>query len=61
LVLENSHEMREIDTSKLALKTKHQATKELAYWLLDKQGRNMTYDVDASLTPIQAFEQRRGN
>jgi hypothetical protein len=61
LVLENSHEMREIVTSKLALKTKHQATKELAYWLLDKQGRNMTYDVDASLTPIQAFEQRRGN
>jgi hypothetical protein len=61
LVLAISDEIREIVTSQFAFKPKHQATKELAYWLLEKQGRNMTYDVNASLTPIQAFEQRRGN
>lgn len=60
-VLAISDEMREIVTSQFAFKPKHQATKELAYWLLDKQGRNMSYDVNASLTPIEAFEQRRGN
>ena len=61
LVLAISDEMREIVTTQFALKGKHEATKDLAYWLLDKQGRNMSYDVNASLTPIQAFEQRRGN
>lgn len=61
LVLAISDEMREIVTTQFSLKSKHQATKDLAYWLLDEQGRNMSYDVNASLTPIEAFEQRRGN
>ena len=61
LVLAISDEMREIVTTQFSLKSKHQATKDIAYWLLDKQGRNMSYDVNASLMPIQAFEQRRGN
>ena len=41
--------------------SKHRATQSIALWLLDDDGRNMQYDVDANLTPIQAYSQRRGN
>jgi hypothetical protein len=41
LVLAINDEMREIVTTEFTINNKHRATKDLAHWLLDKQGHNM--------------------
>ena len=40
---------------------KHRRARELANWLINQDGHNMTYDLEANLTPSQAFLDRRGN
>ncbi|MFT6406749.1 MAG: tetratricopeptide (TPR) repeat protein [Arenicella sp.] len=40
---------------------RHRSARELAQWLMDPNGHNLSYDISANLTPAQAFEQRRGN
>lgn len=61
VVLSVTPEMKDQVRSRFALMPKHRAAKKLALWLLDEDGHNMVYDVDASLSPIDAFDQRRGN
>ena len=60
-VLSVSDEMREVVIARFSNLPRHRAAKELATWLLDKDGLNMRYDVTANLTPKQAYAQRRGN
>ncbi|MFT4636412.1 MAG: hypothetical protein ACI854_002125 [Arenicella sp.] len=33
----------------------------MAQWLIDPNGHKLSYDINANLTPAQAFAQRRGN
>ncbi len=40
---------------------KHKNASDLARWLMDPNGHNLIYDLDANLMPHEAFEQRRGN
>ncbi len=40
---------------------KHRRAKALTKWLLDENGRNMVYDLDANFSPNRAFSERRGN
>lgn len=40
---------------------RHRNASDLAQWLMDPDGYNMVYDLDANLTPVDAFYQRRGN
>jgi tetratricopeptide (TPR) repeat protein len=40
---------------------RHRNARELAQWLMDPYGHNLSYDLNANLTPSQAFEQARGN
>lgn len=40
---------------------KMSTARHLALWLVDKSGHHMKYEVGANLTPIEAYEQRRGN
>ena len=61
LVLAITPEMKEQVTNRFSLMPKHQAAKEMALWLLDENGHDMVYDVEASLTPVQSFAQRKGN
>jgi Flp pilus assembly protein TadD len=61
LVLAITPEMKDQVTNRFSLMPKHQAAKEMALWLLDENGHNMVYDVEASLTPVQSFAQRKGN
>lgn len=35
--------------------------KAIAQWLLDENGRNIVYDLTATLSPVEAFEQRQAN
>ncbi len=41
--------------------SKHTRARDLAYWLVAPDGHNMTYDIDANFTPMEAYEKRRGN
>lgn len=56
-----NEEMREAVVSRFSKMRMHKAAEGLANWLVSEKGRNMRYDITASLTPIQAFNQRRGN
>lgn len=60
-ILTVNQEMREEVVALFSHLPRHRAAKQLAEWLLDEDGLNMSYDVTANLTPIQAYEQRRGN
>ena len=60
-VLSVTQEMRDEVINKFSHLPRHRAAKELAKWLLAKDGLNMRYDVTANLTPKQAYQQRRGN
>ncbi len=42
-------------------KNKHTNASDLAYWLMSPDGRNLNYQLDANLKPVEAYEQRRGN
>jgi len=46
---------------KFAHQPKTKAVENLARWLMNENGHNMQYELDANLTPIEAFEQKRGN
>ena len=56
-----SDEMRSQVVSRFGKQPRHRAVRNLARWLIDEGGHNMEYDVLANLTPLQAFEKRRGN
>lgn len=38
-----------------------EATETLANWLMDEDGHNMTYDVRANFSPIEAYSNKKGN
>jgi len=40
---------------------RHRNASDLARWLMDPEGHNLIYDLNANLTPAQAYQQRRGN
>lgn len=42
-------------------KDEHTRSKKLANWLVAKDGHQMIYDIEANLSPAQAFMQQRGN
>lgn len=54
-------EMRDLVTDQFAGMTSHGKARSIGYWLLDEEGHNMVYDVNANLSPIEAFENRRAN
>lgn len=41
--------------------TKHQRARALANWLINEDGHDMAYDLEANFVPDQAFYERRGN
>lgn len=47
--------------SRFATTPRNEIAKEIALWLLDKDGHNMQYDVNANFTPVEAFNKQRGN
>ncbi|MEM7358394.1 MAG: hypothetical protein AAF431_04825 [Pseudomonadota bacterium] len=54
-------EMRAEVRSRFSHLSTHRGSEELAKWLISDDGHDMTYDIKASLPPIQAYNQRRGN
>lgn len=60
-ILTISEAMRTQVRSRFSGIYKHSAAEGIALWLLDEDGIGMRYDVTANLTPIEAFEQKRGN
>ena len=60
-VLQISDAMRNEVTMRFSTMPKHTAARRLAEWLLDEEGQNMRYDIEANLAPRDAFAQRRGN
>jgi len=56
-----TNEMRSIVNSKFSKQRKSIAVENLARWLMSPEGHGMQYDLNANLTPIEAFEQKRGN
>lgn len=54
-------EMRTTVLERFSGLSTHRASEELAKWLISDEGHDMTYDIKASLPPVQAFNQRRGN
>lgn len=54
-------EMREEVQAQFSMLSKHGAAEAMAHWLIEDYGRNMAYDINANLAPIEAYEQRRGN
>ena len=56
-----SDEMYSFVKQKFPQKNKNIAVEKLARWLMSPDGHNMKYDFNANLTPIEAFEQKRGN
>ncbi len=41
--------------------SKHRSASKLARWLMRPDGHNMQYDIEANLTPSQAFSEGRAN
>lgn len=60
-LLSISNEMRELVIDKFGSLPKSQAAKQLASWMVDADGLAMEYDVEADYSPLQAFQERRGN
>lgn len=60
-ILVTSEEMRSEVIERFGHMPGQLATKSIALWLLDTEGRNLRYDINANLTPIEAYQQRRGN
>ena len=56
-----SDDIRQMVRQDFDLSSRHQSTRKLARWLTDADGHNMIYDIDANLTPAQAFNDRRAN
>jgi len=56
-----SDDMRSLVKQQFAHQHKGIAIENLAHWLMSPEGHNMKYDLDANLTPIEAYEQKRGN
>ena len=56
-----SDAMREQVMQELAGLSGHGAARRLARWLIDEEGWGMKYDVKASLTPQEAWREKRGN
>lgn len=54
-------EMREEVNAQFSMLSKHSGAQAIAHWLLGDYGRNMEYDVNANFSPIEAYEERRGN
>lgn len=53
--------IRETIQRKFNSGNRQRSARDLAQWLMDPNGHNLSYDISANLTPAQAFEQRRGN
>ena len=56
-----SREMRQEVTRRFSSMQKQKAASSLARWLIDDQGHNMEYDINANLTPRESFAEQRGN
>jgi len=54
-------EMRETVVSKFSKFPNSLAAKKLAMWLVDQDGKGMKYNVEANLSPQQAYTDNRGN
>jgi len=54
-------ELRDLVRAKFSRGDKHRRARDLTRWLIDQDGHDMVYDLDANLTPEQAFSKRRGN
>ena len=53
--------IRDIVRSKFGKGTKHTRARNLANWLINEDGHDMAYDLEANFIPDQAFYERRGN
>ena len=60
-VFKLSDEIREKISNNFKARDRHRNISDLAHWLMAPDGHNLVYDLNANLTPAQAFEQRRGN
>ena len=60
-ILEISAEMRALVREKFGGYSKSVAAVELAEWLIDDNGYNMQYNVNANYSPTQAFKYKEGN
>jgi Flp pilus assembly protein TadD len=59
--LEISAEMRSLVRDKFGGYSRSVAAIKLAEWLIDEDGHNMQYNIDANYSPIQAFKYKQGN
>ncbi|MFT5572041.1 MAG: Flp pilus assembly protein TadD [Cryomorphaceae bacterium] len=60
-ILQISAEMGSLVRSKFDGYSRAVAAIELAEWLIDENGHNMQYNVNANYSPIQAFNNKQGN
>ncbi len=60
-VFKLSSDIREKVREDFGNRGRHRSALDLAQWLMSADGHNLVYDLNANLTPNQAFEQRRGN
>ena len=58
---EVSAPMRQLVRSKFGKYHHSVAARKLARWLIETDGHDMIYDVDANFSPREAFEYKRGN
>lgn len=54
-------EMRQVTLDKFGHLNKDRAAEKLAFWLIEKDGLDMQYDIDAQFSPIEAYNERKGN
>jgi tetratricopeptide (TPR) repeat protein len=60
-VFKLSDEVRSEIVQRFPKGDKHRKASDLARWLMSPDGHHLIYDLDANLTPAEAFKQRRGN
>lgn len=54
-------EMRATIAKRFGNLPKARAVRNMALWLVDETGKNMTYDIDANYRPVETFYRNRGN
>lgn len=54
-------QVRKSVRERFSTRDRHKNVADLAAWLMAPDGHHLVYDLEANLTPSQAFEQRRGN
>lgn len=60
-IISISTEMKEVVKQNFSSGAKTIAAKRLANWLIDENGHNMKYNINANFSPVEAFKRREGN